>query len=254
MTLKKQLQKLVERLTNTHIFRVLPRGVDFAHDIANSLPMYRVDVVFDVGANEGQSAQRYLDRFPGSHIYCFEPVCDTFHRLEDNLKGNDRVLCFQIALGSSKGKGKMVLQGTSDMFFLSGQSQEAPVNEDVTTEEVDIVTLDEFCLARKINQISYLKIDTEGGDLEVLRGAEGMLAGQRIDLVEVEAGMNPGNKRHVPFEDLKKYLESRRYFLFGVYEQINEFPANEPHLRRTNSVFISSRMIETNRSGTETII
>lgn len=70
-----------------------------------------------------------------------------------------------------------------------------------------------------------------------------MLNEQRIDFVEVEAGMNAGNKRHVPFETLKEYLESKNYLLFGIYEQVHEWPTNEPHLRRTNAVYLSRRMI-----------
>jgi FkbM family methyltransferase len=249
MSLKNKVKKLVEHLTGTHICRVLPRGIDFIQDIADSLPMYRADIIFDVGANAGQSSKIYLARFPSSHIYCFEPVGDTFHQLQDNLKGDARVDCYQLALGSSKSKGKMVMQGKSDMFFLLGQSKESLMNNDMTTESVDIVTLDEFCQTKRIDQINYLKIDTEGGDLEVLKGAVNMLTEQRIDLVEVEAGMNPSNNRHVPFEALKDFLESHRYFLFGIYEQVNEWPTREPHLRRTNPLFISHRMIEMNRKS-----
>jgi len=137
----------------------------------------------------------------------------------------------------------MALQGNSDRFFLIGQSKESPANEDVLTEDVDIVTLDEFCFAREIEKVNYLKIDTEGEDLEVLRGGENMLKEQRIDFVEVEAGMHAGNKRHVSFEALKDYLESRSYLLFGIYGQVHEWPTKEPHLRRTNPVFVSRRMI-----------
>jgi hypothetical protein len=75
-----------------------------------------------------------------------------------------------------------------------------------------------------------------------------MLTEQRIDLVEVEAGMNPSNIWHVPFEALKDFLESHMYFLFGIYEQENGLWASrEPHLRRTNPIFISHHMIEMNR-------
>ena len=74
-----------------------------------------------------------------------------------------------------------------------------------------------------------------------------MLTEQRIDLVQVEAGMNNSNKRHVPFETLKDYLQSHGYFLFGVYEQVSEWPTKEPHLRRTNLAFISRRLIEANK-------
>jgi hypothetical protein len=93
VSLKNKVKKLVERLTSTHIYRDrdLPRGTDFFQDIADLLPMYRVDIVFDVGAHAGGTSKMYLTGFPSSHIYCFEPVGDTFHQLQDNLKGNGRV-------------------------------------------------------------------------------------------------------------------------------------------------------------------
>jgi FkbM family methyltransferase len=252
MSLKNKLKKLVERLTSTHIYRnrELPRGTDFVQDIANFLPMYRADIVFDVGAHMGDSSEVYLARFPGSHIFCFEPVEDTFRHLQDNLKGNNRVDCCKLALGSSKGKGEMVLHGNADRFFLLGQSKDLPTDDTVTTESVDIVTLDEFCHKKRIDHINYLKIDTEGGDLDVLKGAVKMLTEQRIDLVEVEAGMNPTDTWHVPFETLKDFLESHKYFLFGIYEQVNEWFTGKPHLRRTNPIFISHHMIEMNTKST----
>jgi len=250
MSLRRMVRELIEQLTDTHIYRILPRGIDFVQDIANSLPMYRTDIVFDIGANVGQSSKLFLAKFPSSHIYCFEPVSDTFRQLQHNLEGNERVDCYRLAFGSSKSTGKMVLQGSADMFFLLDQSKESPMNKNVPTESVNIVTLDEFCHTKGIDHISYLKIDTEGGDLDVLKGAVSMLTDQRIDLVQVEAGMNPTNSRHVSLESLKAFLESHRYFLFGIYEQVNEWLAREPHLRRTNPVFISQQMIERNRMST----
>jgi hypothetical protein len=86
-----------------------------------------------------------------------------------------------------------------------------------------------------------MKIDTEGYDLHVLRGARGMLADQKIDLVQVEAGISPENVRHVRLEAMKSYLEERDYFLFGFYDQVPEWPTGRPHLRRANAVFISRR-------------
>jgi FkbM family methyltransferase len=244
MTIKRQTKKLIERLTGA---RLWPHGVDLFRDISTLLPMFRAEIVFDVGANVGESAKKYVDWFPESQIYCFEPVRGTFHELQENLKGNERIHCFHFAFGASKGKGEMVLQGSSDRFFLLNPSKNVSVNNESILEKVDIETLDEFCSGREINQINLLKIDTEGGDLEVLRGAENMLSKHAIDLVEAEAGMNCRNERHVPFEVLKQYLESKRYYLFGIYEQVNESPTKEPHLRRTNPVFISERTIKANK-------
>ncbi len=57
------LRRLFERLTGTHIFRNLPRGVDRFADIRHYLPNVRIATVFDVGANVGQSARSYVANF-----------------------------------------------------------------------------------------------------------------------------------------------------------------------------------------------
>lgn len=249
MNFLRQSRKLFERITHTRIYRQPPRGFDLAYDLAQALPDYRVQTVFDVGANVGQSAQDYLEKFPGARIYSFEPVRSTFLQLENNLKGQDRVHCFQLAFGALPQQGAMVLEGKSVMFFLSGQSRPAPQGGNVITEQVEVATLDEFCRKHQVERISYIKIDTEGGDMDVLQGAEHLLAQQRIDLVQLEAGMNIHNTWHVALETLKQHLESRNYFLFGVYEQVHEWPAKEPQLRRANPVFISRRMIDAYRGA-----
>ena len=244
-----KLRRLIERVTQTRIYRKPPRGIDLAYDLAHALPGYRVQTVFDVGANVGQSAQDYLEKFPVARIYSFEPVRSTFQQLEANLKGEDRVRCFQLAFGASPQQGTMVLQGESVMFFLSEASRPLSEAQNAVTEQVQVATLDEFCRQHQLERISYIKIDTEGGDMNVLKGAEHLLAEQRIDLMQLEAGMNSHNTWHVALETLKQHLESRNYFLFGVYEQVHEWPAKEPHLRRANPVFISRRMIETYRGA-----
>jgi FkbM family methyltransferase len=223
-------KEIVEKWTDSYIYFALPRGLNFLYDVSNTFPRYHVDTIFDVGANKGQSSKVYLKDFPDAHIYCF--------------KGNERVYCHQLALGSGKRQATMTMQGSSDMFFLLDQSKESLRNTDTVTESVSLVTIDEFCESNKIDHISYLKIDTEGGDLEVLKGSNAMLSEQKIDLVEVEAGMNPSNERHVPCENLKSFLESHGYFLFGIYKQMYEWPTRKPYLRRSNLLFISQSMME----------
>lgn len=238
------IRALTERLTGTHIYRVLPRGIDVFHDIATALPLFDATTVFDVGANVGQSARVYLSKFSRAHVYCFEPVATTYAELERRLGENSRISCHRLALGANMRLGQMVLHGTSDRHFLL---RESPMLADVADEPIEpvaVTTLDQFCLQHRVDRIGYLKIDTEGGDLDVLRGAEDLLENQCIDFVQVEAGMNPHNSRHVSLEKLKAYLEARQYYVFGIYEQVPEWPTRSPHLRRSNPVFISNRLIE----------
>lgn len=238
------IRAFTEKLTGTHIYRVLPRGVDVFHDIAMALPAFDATTVFDVGANVGQSAQVYLNKFPRAHVYCFEPVVSTFAELENRIGDNSRISCYRMALGAHMHLGQMVLQGSSDRHFLMREASTQPEVLLEPVESVAVTTLDQFCLQHHVDHIGYLKIDTEGGDLDVLKGAEDMLENQAIDFVQVEAGMNPRNHFHVSLEVLKTFLETRRYYLFGIYEQVHEWPTHSPHLRRSNPVFISDRLVE----------
>jgi FkbM family methyltransferase len=236
------LKRVVERLAGVRIYRTLPRGVDPIADLARAFPGVPGGVIFDVGANVGQSALRFAAAYPECRIYCFEPVQTTYMQLTKAVQGNERVVCERLAFGVAEGVGTMVLAGPSDWCYL--QSELRPRPQETASEEVRVTTLDTYCSARRIERIGYLKIDTEGGDLEVLRGGEQLLSCQQVDLVEVEAGVNPDNRLHVPLETLKGHLDARGYRLFGIYEQMMEWPTGRPHLRRANLLFVSRQVID----------
>jgi len=240
---KQAVRRAFERLTNTHIYRTLPRGIDRFADIANSLPNLQIEIVFDVGANIGQSARSFLANFHDARIYCFEPVDATYRQLERRLRGHRAVETFKLALGAERGLGTMVLEGIPEMFYLRrgvGEAMLSPV------EQVSVETIGDFCDSRGIERINYLKIDTEGADLDVLVGAETMLLRQQVDVIEAECGMSGRNTRHVGLDRLTSYLEERNYLLFGIYEQVNEWPTRAPNLRRANPVYISQTTIAAN--------
>lgn len=243
------VKRLVEKLFGIYLLKKLPRGVNFYEDLTRFFPTYKIDVVFDVGANVGDLASAYVIQFPHAHIFCFEPASHTYGILERKFKGNDRVSCFRKALGASESKATLILEGSSDMFYISDSLKEIKIGEKKDAESVVVTTLDSFCNANNIHYINYVKIDTEGYELEVLKGASGMLAAHSIDFIEVEAGMNPGNVRHVPMEILKDFFEKYQYVLFGLYEQVHEWPTKEPHLRRANLIFLSRTMIEKRSFG-----
>ncbi|MCC7334737.1 MAG: FkbM family methyltransferase [Pirellulaceae bacterium] len=248
MAIRGFIKRLAERLTGTFILKSLPRGLSVLHDVKVTLPKFSIEVIFDIGANVGQSALEYTRALPTARIYSFEPIRRTFELLEANTKNYPRITCAPLAFGAGTGTAMMLSDGVSTINHLIA-SEDSCQMVDGPTEEVAIDTLDNFCAKRGIARISYLKVDTEGADIDVLKGAGQMLAEQRIDLIELEAGMNPGNKYHVPFAALKDFLELRDYYLFGIYEQVGEWPTKESHLRRTNPVFISKSMVAAHRAA-----
>lgn len=218
------------------------RGSDFVSDLKRELPDFAPDIVFDVGANTGTTARRYAEEFPSARIYCFEPVEPTFFELQRNLGQHANCLCFPIGFGETAGIVNMLFDTahpTRSRVLESNPETEETV-EFAATVPATLQTIDIFCQVLGITQIGLLKVDTEGHDLKVLKGARSMLEQRTVQLIVVEAGMYAGNELHVPYADLCAYLAQFGFVLFGVYDQQREWKKNLPYLRRADLAFIAS--------------
>ena len=145
--------------------------------------------VIDVGANVGQWSASMLTvardegRAEDLDLHSFEPSSYTFARLSKALE-NNQVNLHQLALSERSG---------SSILHVIGKA--APTNSlhalpimppNTTTEEVATSTLEEYAAEVGLDNIALVKIDTEGHDLAVLRGAGRLLTEQRIWAVQFE--------------------------------------------------------------------
>ncbi len=214
----------------------IPR--EFA-DIRARLPHFEPSVIFDVGANVGQSALAYSAAFPAAQIHAFEPVPTTFRQLSAAVRDRANVHVHQLALSRAEGAATMLTQADSTLSRVTrAGAAETGVMVEVRTRPGHAVAAE-----LGVGLISYLKIDTEGHDLEVLRGFEPVL--DDVDFVQVEASMNPYNKTHVPFRDMEDYLRAQGFLLFGFYDQTMEWQdGGRPVLRRTNPLFVNRALVD----------
>lgn len=211
-----------------------------AEDLSGSLPEWKVEVAFDVGSNTGQTLRSLVRCYPGAFLHAFEPVSAAFEILQRRFGEVDRIFLNKAALGATTGNALMTAIATSTGNRIIHGSPSVDV------EAVAVLTGDSYCAANGITEIQLLKIDTEGFDLEVLKGFESMLAGQFVDVVQVEASMNPFNRKHVSFFEIVHHLQVKGYHLFRVHEQVHESDGR-PLLRRANPVFCSERLINSRR-------
>lgn len=197
----------------------------------------QISLIVDIGANIGQSALKFKAVFPQARICCFEPVKGTFEILKRNLNKYNDISCYKIALGSCSSN-----QATIYLTDQSNTNSLIPPKTFAGTETVDLRTVDSFAFDNQIKRIDLLKIDAEGFDLEVLKGAQNMLSSGQVAFVLTEVTFHPGDSRHVLFDDVRSYLLPMGFSVFGIYDQQLEWSGKQ-RLRFANACFLNERAI-----------
>ena len=175
--------KIVDYLNNDSNDDMFKNG-EFWY-LQNRLP--ECAVVFDVGANVGEWCSLALKLNPNLLIHCFEPCKNTYAHLKNRFDSSDNVIINQIALGSNDGITKINvyndLAGTNSIIY-----RDTLRSNNSTTESIKECRLDSYCIEQSISEIDLLKIDVEGFELEVLKGATNMLKSGRIKSIQFEYG------------------------------------------------------------------
>jgi len=147
-------------------------------------------VIFDVGANVGTYTKEIISAGVNANvIYSFEPHPVTYGVLKSNLAPFRQVITVNQALSNEN--AKMKLFDRADEEGSSHASLSSEVFSEVhyvgtTSATVDVVTLDGFCAQKGIETIDFLKIDVEGYEINVLRGANTMLSERNIRVIQFE--------------------------------------------------------------------
>jgi FkbM family methyltransferase len=130
-----------------------------------------IRVIFDAGANCGFFALTESALNPAVKIVCFEPHPRTVERLRDNIRVNqqgDRIEAIHAAVGATNGTCEINTANESSMAVVTtSQTQYVPAEKVVS---VRLVTLDTYAAEKNIWP-DLLKVDVEGFEVEVLRGA-----------------------------------------------------------------------------------
>jgi FkbM family methyltransferase len=244
---KKGLESLFQRLAiaagkRRWLAKRLPRGINPFADIRRMVKDYRFELIFDVGANIGQSAKLFRRMDEGARILSFEPVAPTFAQLQRRTASLANHEAFNLAFGDEERHARILLREKSTLNSVLNEvaASASPESGEV---EIAITTLDLFCQRQGIRTINFLKTDTEGYELQVLRGGEGLLAHSRIDFLQIELGFDPTNVMHVGFSTMHDYMEAHRYSVLGIYNQASDW-GSRPILRFADVVFASHKVVE----------
>jgi FkbM family methyltransferase len=187
-------------------------------------------VVFDVGANVGDWTELALPHFPRAQIHAFELVPDTAEQLARRFASEQRVLVNGFGLDAEAAE----LDVTFYPDFSEGSGlNDAHVGFSGETRRATVVTGDDYCDERGIEQIDFLKIDVEGGEERVLRGFDRMLDSGAIKVIQFEYGL-PNIVSRVFLGDLYERLGRAGFAVGKVYPSRVDFT---PYDRRLHEDF-----------------
>jgi FkbM family methyltransferase len=211
-----------------HLRKLLRRGLRITgYDFCKAIDRrdYLVDmkalspsapVIFDVGANTGQTIASVKRVFPNCIIHAFEPGKIAFSELQQSWRNCESIFLNSVALGAETEIRVFNESHPHDMssFLDKGDSGWGDLKD---PHDVQITTIDHYCSRRSIEHIDILKTDTQGFDLEVLKGARQMMSRGAIELVYLEINFAQIYKNLPPVDEILRFLRKQNFEPVAFY-------------------------------------
>lgn len=233
-----------------HTLRSLLRktGYDIAKFSPSSHPVARmqqllraaeINLILDVGANAGQYAQHVRNNLEyKGQILSFEPLSSVFPLLQANAKNDPSWEAVQIALGETDSTAEINIASNSYssslLNMLPKHTQAAPQSRYKGKESIEVRQLDsvfeELC---QTNGNIFMKLDTQGYEGQVLRGAHQSL--NNISLVQLEMSLVPLYEGEEGFEQLYRMMQDYGYQLVAILPGFSD-PVSH-HMLQVDGIF-----------------
>lgn len=175
----------------------------------NDLPK----VIIDVGANKGDYSKICLNESKNNlKLILFEPIKETFHILKERFKDENSIIFYNVALGD--------FNGTSEIYFNKNQFATPSLlinnfeTEHLLSEQIEVKILQNLLKDLQIEEVFLLKIDVEGYEMNVLKGALEFIKNKKIKNIQFEFGKSNMNNKNY-FKDFYNLL-SENYDLFII--------------------------------------
>lgn len=176
-----------------------------------------VDLCLDVGANTGQFAMTLRRYGYRGDILSFEPLSAAYSELQSVASKDPRWRCApRMALGSTIGEAEINIASnsvSSSLLPISDvQVESAQESHYVGREKTPVSTLDAFCAETRILErykTLFLKLDTQGYEQEILKGANGVMGS--VSLLLLEMALVPLYEGAASFVDLYKLSEEKGF-------------------------------------------
>ena len=174
---------------------------------------FNFTTIIDVGAALGDYSKAVHFIYPDAKIYAFEPVPQSFEVLKTVANKINNLQCFNLALSDNEGETEFHLNEfsfSSSLLKMTDTHKEIfPFAKNEETIMVNTIKLDDFCKNERIvfgsEKYILLKIDVQGLELKVLKGATNLL--KEIDVIQLEVSFMNFYEGQASIEDIILFLK-----------------------------------------------
>lgn len=200
---------------------------------------YQIDLMVDVGANSGQYATSVRNAGYTKQLISFEPLSNAFSKLKKAATGDAAWEVFNLGLGSTKQELMInVSENLASSSFLSVTSLSTnaePLSDFIGTEKVSVVRLDNFLMERVHSFTNiFLKIDVQGFELEVLKGAEGIL--KNVKAIQLEMSFVSLYKGGPLYSDILTWVRDNDFEVYSIIPGFRNLESGQ--LLQADGIFI----------------
>lgn len=176
-------------------------------------------IVIDIGGNFGVMALQYANMVPKGEVISFEPTPYAISRFKRNLNLNpdkkDRITIVNAFVSSKTSYDPKIKAYSSWKIDGKHYQKEHPVHHGIQKPAPGTasITLDEFCRKRKLARIDLIKVDTDGHEFEVFKGATDCIVKYRPQII-FEVGKYVMKEQNIVFSCYLEYFHKLHYTLY----------------------------------------
>jgi len=171
--------------------------------------------VIDIGGHAGRHSDIFINQIGCKEVYIFEPIPSKYQHLVNRYSSNSNVTVKHMALSSSVGESEFLINhGAPEESGLKERIYNNPELKNIEKIVVAINTLDNIFI--DFPAVEYIKIDTEGGEIDILRGAVSLLQKFR-PLISVEYGKPSYSAYGHNQETLFLYCQKQGYVITDLF-------------------------------------
>jgi len=177
-------------------------------------------VVIDVGANIGSMTFRFATMAPKGHVYAFEPTDYAYAKLLKNISLNpqiaDRITPVQRFLSDQNGlQHEMKAYASWKVDGITRNAHPMHGGSLKPANSIPALTLDQFCLDYGIRRVDLIKIDTDGHEYKVLKGAHKIIK-KHLPYVVFEIGGYVLKEQQLEYKQFHDYFNKFKYSLLNA--------------------------------------